>query len=75
LTSGGIIIPKDKFQEFVAFSKEMGRRKIKEIGCSSKGGISKVRFVYHSKIVVYANTSWDITKLCDTKGVEHGYRI
>ena len=53
----------------------MGRRKIKEIGCSSKGSISEVRFVYHSKIVVYANTSWDITKLCDTKGVEHGYRI
>lgn len=57
------------------FSKEMGRRKIKEIGCSSKGSISEVRFVYHSKIVVYANASWDITKLCDTKGVEHGYRI
>jgi hypothetical protein len=34
---GGIIIPKDTFHEFVDFSKEMGRRKIKEIESSSKG--------------------------------------
>ena len=34
---GGVIIPKDKFQVFVEFSKEMGRRKIGEIGSSSRG--------------------------------------
>jgi len=44
LTSGGIIIPKDKFQEFVEFSKEMGRRKIKEIGSSSKGRYIRSKF-------------------------------
>jgi len=37
LTSGGIVRPKDKFQEFVEFSKEMGRRQIGEIGVHPKG--------------------------------------
>ena len=43
---GGVIIPKDKFQEFVEFSKEMGRRKIGEIGSSSKGGICDIGVRY-----------------------------
>jgi len=37
---------KDKFQEFVEFSKEMGRRKTKEIGHSSKGGICDIDVRY-----------------------------
>jgi len=41
----------------------MGRRKIEEIDSSSKGGIYEVSFVYHSKMVLYANTSSDISKL------------
>ena len=63
MTSGEIIIPKDKFQEFVEFSKEMGRRKIKEIGCSSKGGICEVTFGYHSKMGGYTTSMSDIPKL------------
>ena len=69
-TSGGIIIPKDKFQEFVEFSKEIDRRKIKEIENSSKGGIYEVSFVYLSKMVVYANQSSDIPKLSAIAGRE-----
>ena len=39
-------MPKDKFQEFVEFSKEMGRGKIKEIESSSKGGICDIDVRY-----------------------------
>ena len=45
-TKGGIIIPKDKFKEFVEFSKEMGGSKIKEMGSSSKGGIYDIDVRY-----------------------------
>ena len=47
----------------MVFSKEMGRRKIKGIESSSKGGISEVRFVYHSKMEGYATLMSDIPKL------------
>ena len=45
-TTGGIIIPKDKFKEFVEFQKWMRGRKIKEIGCSSKGRYIRTMFGY-----------------------------
>ena len=41
----------------------MGRRKIKEIGSSSKGGIYEVTFGYHSKMGGYTTSMSDIPKL------------
>lgn len=54
----------------MAFSKEMGRRKIEEMESSSRGGIYKVSFGSHSKMVVDANPSSDIPELSE---IDYGH--
>ena len=53
---GGIIIPKDKFKEFVEFQKRMRGRKIKEIGGSSKG--MYIRNADIPKLCVILQQTW-----------------
>ena len=60
---GRINIPKDKIYEFVGSPKEMGIRKIGEIGSSSKVGIYEVSFGYPSKMRGYATLMSDIPKI------------
>jgi hypothetical protein len=60
-TKGGVIIPKDKYKGVCGILKEVGGRKMDEMGSSSKGGIYEVSFGYNSKMEVYATLMSDIT--------------